>query len=171
MMMTLARVVACGSLASIAAALALGAASKSEGHSSVAPLNATSHWLHGDGAAAREDTDWTHTGVGYATHHSAAIFWAGLFEALRRYSSRSDLSAIARDAVIASTTAAIVDYVFTPHHLTPGWELVLSKRSMALAYLAMAAAFVGSECLLPEREHKRALPPTRGGSSGARALS
>jgi len=86
-----------------------------------------------------------HTGVGYVTHHSAAVLWAGLFEVLRRRSGRSDLRAVTRDAAIASTAAAIVDYVFTPHRLTPGWELVLSKRSIALTYVAMAAAFVSSE--------------------------
>ncbi len=58
---------------------------------------------------------------------------------------------MARDAVIAATTAAVVDYVFTPHRLTPGWELVLSKQSMALAYAAIAAGFLGSELLFPQR--------------------
>jgi hypothetical protein len=153
-MMTTLRVLACGSLASIAAAAALGAASKKEGRSAAAPLNATSHWLHGDTAAELDGVDVAHTGVGYVTHHSASILWAGLFELLRRKASRNDLPAVARDAVIASAAAAIVDYVFTPHRLTPGWELVLSKRSMALAYGAMAGAFVASEFLFPERQQR-----------------
>jgi len=150
-MMTLVRVLTAGSLASVAAALALAAASKTEGRSAAAPLNATSHWVHGDSAAGRDKFDLAHTGLGYATHHAAAILWGGLFEALRARSSRNDMAAVARDAAAASAAAAIVDYVFTPHRLTPGWELVLSKRSMALAYIAMAAAFVGSELLLPKR--------------------
>ena len=33
------------------------------------------------------------------------------------------------------------DYTVTPRRFTPGWELVLSKRSMALVYGAMAAGF------------------------------
>jgi hypothetical protein len=151
-MMALVRVLACGSLAGVAAALALAAASKAEGRSAAAPLNATSHWLHGDTAAAHEEFDFAHTGVGYATHYSAMIFWAGLFQAVRQRSSRNDLSTVARDAVVASATAAVVDYVFTPQRLTPGWELVLSKCSMALAYVAMAAGLVASECSLPERK-------------------
>lgn len=147
-MHTIVRVLISGSLASIGAALTLAAASKREGRAAAVPLNATSHWLHGDSAADYEGVDWQHTGVGYATHHSAAIFWAGLFELLRQYSSRSDLAAVVRDAMIASTCAATVDYTVTPHRLTPGWELALSRRSMALAYGAMAAAFVLSEVLL-----------------------
>jgi hypothetical protein len=155
-MMTTLRVLACGSLASVAAALALGASSRIEGRSAAAPLNATSHWIHGDGAAARDEFDKTHTGIGYVTHHAAAILWAGLFEALRRRSRRTDLPAVALDAAVASATAAVVDYVLTPHRLTPGWEMVLPKRSMALAYVAMAAAFVGSELLLPKRTRQAA---------------
>jgi hypothetical protein len=153
--MTMLRVLVCGSLASVAAALTLAAASRNESRSAAAPINATSHWLHGDSAATHENFDLPHTGVGYATHHGAAIFWAGLFEALRRRSGRADWHAVARDATVASATAAFVDYVLTPHRLTPGWELVLSKKSMALAYIAMAAAFATSELLLPKRQHIR----------------
>jgi hypothetical protein len=52
---------------------------------------------------------------------------------------------------MTSAIAAVVDYGLTPHRFTPGWELVLSKRSMAAAYLAMAAGFAGAEYLLPPR--------------------
>ena len=154
-MTSMMRVLISGSLASIAAALTLAAASKCERHAAAQPLNATSHWLHGDAAAGRTGIDWPHTGVGYATHHVATLLWAGFFEALRRWSSRSDPAAVVRDAAIASTTAAIVDYTITPHRLTPGWELVLRKRSMALAYAAMAAAFVATEYLFPARKRER----------------
>ena len=150
-MTQLGRVLVSGSLASVAAAIALATASRLEGRSGAAPLNATSHWLHGDGAAAQEEADVAHTGVGFATHHLAAILWAGLFETLRKYSPRTDVTAVARDAGIAAATAAVVDYVFTPHRLTPGWELVLSKKSMAVAYVAMAAGFLAAEAMLPKR--------------------
>jgi hypothetical protein len=151
MMMTLGRVLVSGSTAALCAAAVLAAASKLEGTSPAAPLNATSHWLHGDKAAAEKRVDIAHTGVGFVTHYSAAMLWASLFETLRRYSNRRRLADIARDAALASATAAIVDYVFTPRRLTPGWELVLSKRSMALAYIGMAAGFLASESLLPQR--------------------
>jgi hypothetical protein len=80
-----------GSLASIAAALALAACARREGHRAPQPLNATSHWLHGDGAAARGEVDFSHTAVGYGTHHAAALIhhaaalmWAALFEQVRQ---------------------------------------------------------------------------------------
>ena len=40
--------------------------------------------------------------------------------------------------------AAAVDYTITPKRLTPGWELVLSKTSMAVVYAAMSAGFAGA---------------------------
>ena len=41
-------------------------------------------------------------------------------------------------ALAISAMAAAVDYIATPRRFTPGWEFVLSKRSMAVAYAAMA---------------------------------
>ena len=41
-------------------------------------------------------------------------------------------------ALAMSAIAAAVDYGATPKRFTPGWEFVLSKRTMTVAYLAMA---------------------------------
>ena len=41
-------------------------------------------------------------------------------------------------ALVVSAVAAAVDYGATPKRFTPGWEYVLSKRAMAVAYAAMA---------------------------------
>jgi hypothetical protein len=80
---------------------------------------------------------------------------------------------VVRDAALTSAVAAAVDYTITPHRFTPGWELVLSKRSMAVGYAGMAAGFVASEYLLPVRQRAegstarrqhapaRRYPPTR----------
>ena len=56
---------------------------------------------------------------------------------------RTPAAILGRAAAIA-TLAAIVDYTITPKRFTPGWELVLSKRSMALTYAAMAVGFAGT---------------------------
>ena len=47
-------------------------------------------------------------------------------------------------ATAIAALAAAVDYTITPHRFTPGWELVLSRRGMALAYAAMAAGFAAT---------------------------
>ena len=66
------------------------------------------------------------------------MFWAVLFEhwvGVRRPAAALPL---VRDALAMSAIAAAVDYGVTPKRFTPGWEFVLSKRSMAAAYAAMA---------------------------------
>jgi hypothetical protein len=44
----------------------------------VQPINATSHWLHGEEAGKIKQVDAIHTGAGYATHHAACVLWAPL---------------------------------------------------------------------------------------------
>ena len=128
-----------GTIASVVSTAALAALAKAEDKSAAQPLNATSHWLHGDGAAAVTDVDAEHTGVGYATHHASAVFWAVPFEAWQHYRPAQSNGELIRDAVVMSTLAAVVDYGLTPRRLTPGWELVLRKPSMIGAFAALAA--------------------------------
>src|SRR4051812_6130422 len=52
-----------------------------------------------------------------------------------------------RDAAAMSTIAALVDYGITPKRFTPGWEEVLSKRSMGLTYAAMALGLTAGAML------------------------
>ena len=119
-----------GTAASLASTLALALAGLAETGSPAQPLNATSHWLH--------------TALGYATHHAATLFWAVLFE--RWVARRRPLSpaSMAAHALALSAFAAAVDYGATPKRFTPGWELVLSKRAMAAAYLALATGLAMS---------------------------
>lgn len=128
-----------GTVASVTSTAALAVAARAERRGALQPVNATSHWLHGPGAAGVGDADAAHTGVGYATHHAATFFWAILFERLiARHSAPSRL-AIVHDAAVTGAVAAAVDYIATPKRFTPGWEYVLSKRSMAFGYVALAA--------------------------------
>jgi hypothetical protein len=127
-----------GTVASIAITAALAMLARAEGKVSLQPINATSHWLHGDHAASLTEADAAHTLVGYATNHAATWFWALPFEMwLANRRPRTPLSML-RDASIMSAIAAAVDYGATPRRFTPGWELVLSKRSMLATYGAMA---------------------------------
>jgi hypothetical protein len=155
MMTLIARALVSGAIASVTASVALVSCAKRERRSPTRPLNATSHWLHGDAAALVPNVDLKHTAVGYGTHHAAAVLWAVLFEKLRTRSADRGLAAASRDALITSATAALVDYTVTPHRFTPGWEMVLSKQSMAAAYLAMAAGLILSEYVLPDRGRRR----------------
>lgn len=123
-----------GSLACNAALLALahrktGAAARG--------INCTAHWLKGDEAASVTQFDGVHSGTGMATNVAAVLFWAVFYDcALGKRPTRAR-------AVVATLAlgpvAALADYKATPRRFTPGWELVFSKKEMAVVYAAMVA--------------------------------
>lgn len=127
-----------GTVASLATTAALALLAKAESKGALQPTNSTSHWLHGDQAGSVRQADAAHTLVGYGTHHASAVFWAVPFEAwLASRPPRAPLLVL-RDASVISAMAAVVDYGIVPKRLTPGWEAVLSKRSIAVTFAAMA---------------------------------
>ncbi len=136
-----------GSVAAAMSSIALAALAVGAGKAAPQPLNATSHWLHGAGAAEIRTLDVAHTGVGYATHHAATIFWAAFFEAWVGARPVTRKGQVVTRALAVSALAAVVDYTITPKRLTPGWEYVLSKRAMGLVYVAMAAGFAATALL------------------------
>ena len=127
-----------GTAASVVSTAALALLARAEGKSTFQPTNATSHWLHGDSAASHREPDVAHTLIGYATHHASALFWAVSFEAWLDARPPRTSAGLLRDACAMSAIAAAIDYGVTPKRLTPGWELVLSKRSMVATFGAMA---------------------------------
>lgn len=128
-----------GSCAGLASTAALALAARVQGKAALQPLNATSHWLHGEQAAAYEGIDGAHTGVGFATNHAACIFWAVFFEAWVAWRRPTGPLLLLRDAAVMAVVAAAVDYGPTPKRFTPGWEFVLSRKGMAVVYGGLAA--------------------------------
>lgn len=124
--------------ATAASALVLALVARLEGRGALQPLNATSHWLNGEGAAERTACTWRATGVGLATHLAATGFWALVYEAWLSRGDRSVPDVIGKAAAMAGVAAA-VDYRATPKRFTPGWEFVLSPGAMAAAYVALGA--------------------------------
>jgi hypothetical protein len=131
-----------GSVASVVSTLALAGMARAEGKAAVQPTNATSHWLHGENAGTMRQVDAAHTGVGFATHHASAIFWAIPFEAWLQRHPPQNLTSLLGNAAAVSALAAVVDYGITPKRLTPGWENVLSKPSMVGAFASLAIGLV-----------------------------
>jgi len=147
-----------GTLASLAMTAALSALARQERRGALQPINATSHWLHGERAGAVAQADAAHTAVGYATHHASAWFWALLFERWLLARPPRTALALVKNAAAMSAVAAVVDYGLVPKRLTPGWEIVLSKRAIAATYAVMAVALVGGALLTqrsPRPEHYR----------------
>ena len=135
-----------GTLASATSTIALALLARAEGKGALQPVNSTSHWMNGEQAASWRSADLAHTAVGYATHHAATVFWAVLFERWLGVPRPAALPLV-RDALAMSAVAAAVDYGATPKRFTPGWEFVLSKRSMAVAYAAMALGLAAGALL------------------------
>ena len=127
-----------GTVACLASASALALLARTEGKGALQPINATSHWLHGEKAAECDKPDATHTLVGFATHYASAVFWALPFEYWRARRRPPSAGRLLRGACMTSAIAAAVDYGVTPKRFTPGWELVLGRRSMVAAYGALA---------------------------------
>ena len=142
-----------GTVASLASTAALALLARSQGKAAVQPTNSTSHWLHGDKAALVRRIDAAHTGVGYATHHASAIFWALTFHWWLSRRPPGSPARLLRDASVMTAIATTVDYVMTPKRLTPGWEEVLPKKSIALAYVAFAVGLtIGALASQPPRK-------------------
>lgn len=149
-MSLLRRTLVSGTAASLATSLVLALLARKEQRAAVQPVNSTSHWYHGGDAGRVRSFDLSHTVLGYLTHHLASSFWAVLFEALR--SVRRTQSPLA-DAAGVSALAAFVDYRLVPKRLTPGWELVVSRKAIATAYIAMAAVFLATEMARQQRSN------------------
>jgi hypothetical protein len=138
------RALASGLAGTVTSTAALAAMASIEGKGAAQPLNATSHVVYGDEAAAFRQADVDHTVIGLGTHAAATIFWAATFEAWLVARPTRDPLILTGRAVGIGLLAATVDYTITPKRFTPGWELVLSKTSMAVAYGAMAAGFAAA---------------------------
>lgn len=136
-----------GSVASLIGTVGLAMAAEGEGVAPLRPLNATSHWLNGDFAGLYAGADGRRTGVGYLTNHAACLFWALPFTAWQRMRPAASAGELMRDGLVMAAVAAAVDYGATPKRFTPGWELVLPKGGMALAYAALAAGFAAGAAL------------------------
>ena len=143
-----------GGCAAIGSTTALAVAARMEGKAAIRPINATSHWLNGNGAGAHGGVDGAHTAVGFLTNAAASIFWAALFEAWRVTRRPAAPLPMLRDALAMSAIAAAVDYGATPRRLTPGWELVLSRRGMAVAYGGLAAGLAVGALLTQARRRR-----------------
>jgi hypothetical protein len=134
------RAVATGSLAGLATTAAVALSGVREIGSGVAPINATSHVLWGDEAGATASVDVKHTLPGLLINVGAGVFWALAYELLLELSPRRDRAAAVAGGAAIAALAYIVDYHLIPRRLTPGWELRLSRRSVARGFVALGVS-------------------------------
>ena len=141
-----------GGFASVISTAVLALAGRRESGSAAAPLNAVSHWYWGDEAFDQNKADLAHTAAGLLTHHVAATFWATLYAALAsdRPALRST-SGVVLGAVATSATAALIDFKFTPHRFTPGYEHRLSTGALLGVHAALAIGLAAGALALRDQ--------------------
>lgn len=143
-----------GTVTSIVTTVALALLARSEGKSIFQPTNATSHWIYGENAGRVRSAEARHTLLGYCTHHLSAIFWAVPFQVWLAVGRSRAPSTVTRKAALIAALAALVDYGFVPKRLTPGWEAVISKRSIAAAFIAMALGLALGGMMSPNLQRR-----------------
>ncbi|MDF2620750.1 MAG: hypothetical protein K0S00_3409 [Xanthobacteraceae bacterium] len=158
----LGRTLLSGSAVSIATTVTLALLARAEGRHPLQPVNSTSHWYLGEAAGRSRALDLPHTLGGYLTHHAASVLWATAFEALCALRPRRTPVG---EALAISALAALVDYAVVPKRLTPGWEKVVTPRSIALAYGVMAVSLLACSQLrgtkAPRHGQSAKSPPSR----------
>jgi hypothetical protein len=146
-----------GTVAAIASAAVASAAGRRETQSAAAPLNATSHMVWGDKAARRDGGSAKYTVTGFLLHHAAAVFWAAIYETW--FAPSQDRSQGGNDsilkplagAVVVAAGAYVTDYHIVPRRLTPGFEMRLSGKSLAMIYGALALGLAASSIARAKR--------------------
>jgi len=138
-----------GTVAALFSTAVLALAGRRGSGSTVAPINAVSHWLWGDESLHADEPSLRHTLTGYVTNHLAAIFWAMLYSGV--YGHREEAKQLPQavaGAVATSAVAYVVDYHVVPKRLTPGYEHRISSGAMLATYGALAAGLAIGALLL-----------------------
>jgi hypothetical protein len=147
----IARSLSRGSLAGLVTTAAVALAGRREARSAVAPINATSHVLWGDEAGTTDAVDLKHTVPGLLINTGAGIFWALVHELLLARSDPRDRATAAAAGAAVGALAYAVDYHLIPRRLTPGWELRLPLRGVALGFVALGASLAVAGLLRARR--------------------
>lgn len=133
-----------GATAAIATTIATAACGFAETGNAIAPINAVSHIVWGDEAAAQNGASIKYTGLGVALNAAAVTSWAAVYETF--FGDAVDRRDVARALVggaVVSAVAYMTDYHVVPARLTPGFEKRLSNTALLGIYsvLAISLAF------------------------------
>ncbi|BAU47639.1 hypothetical protein SVA_1060 [Sulfurifustis variabilis] len=130
-----------GILAGAATSIVAAVRGRLDSGSALAPINAPSHVLWGDRAAAVRKPTWRHTALDYLINTAAGVFWASvLYRLFGRVIERGGAGAALAGGAATAGIAYLTDYRLVPGRLTPGYEKRVSGRSLFLIYGALALA-------------------------------
>jgi hypothetical protein len=149
-----ARALGSGSAAGIASALVAAAAVRQSGHRPFAAMNAVTHCLWPARAPRQESPSIRYTATGSGIHLGSAIFWGVMFEALS--GTLPSRSAVLGAAAATAIVAYVIDYHVVPERFTPGYDVHMSGRALALTYVALGLGFAAIGLLRGRTSNKRA---------------
>jgi hypothetical protein len=135
-----------GTVATAATTAAASLCGRIEEGQPIAPLNAVSHIVWGDEAAAHETPSMKYTMPGVLLNTAAVTGWAGVYELLFGGRRRpANLAGAILGGAAVSALAYVTDYYVVPDRVTPGFEKRLSNKSLAGIYTTLAVSLgVGS---------------------------
>jgi hypothetical protein len=126
-------------LATLGTTAAAALAGELENHAPLGPINAVSHILFGDEAAAHDELSAKHTLTSALLNTAAIGSWAVVGELIFGGERRPTTLPAALDAGAAvAGISYITDYHLVPDRLTPGFEKRLSNKSLLAIYGALA---------------------------------
>lgn len=147
----LVRAVAIGTVASLAVHGALVVFGRRTGRGAMAPINATSHVIHGPEAGSVDRVDLSHTATGVVINHGASIFWALPLAWWLTQGRERSAAGILLGASATGVVAGVVDYGLIPRRLSPGWHHSLPPKWVAGTFGALAAGIaLGAVLTRPE---------------------
>ena len=106
-------------------------------------VNAISHIFFDKQALGQANFSAKYTLSALLLNFGAMLGWAAVAEAsfvLLKLPPR-EFTTSAMVAIVVSVMAYVVDFHVVPKRLTPGFELVISKRSLLIIYVGLAVAF------------------------------
>lgn len=138
---------ATGIAGSVASAVAALACSHRENGHAARPMNAVTHILDGGVPPAHDGVGRRNTLLGFAIHSAASVFWAAVYEPLKRRPLGG--------AAGITALAYVVDYYVVGPRFRPGFEAYLTGRSLFAVYAALAAGFAASALMQARRSARR----------------
>ncbi|MGV3624213.1 MAG: hypothetical protein ACO1OB_25570 [Archangium sp.] len=111
-------------------------------------LNSTSHIVWGDREAKRaSELDLKHTLTGFALNAGAMAAWAGAQQLMFGKPAGKSLTRAAAVGAATSALAYFTDYKVVPRRFTPGFEMHLNGKEMAVMYGVLAGSLAVGRAL------------------------
>jgi hypothetical protein len=128
-----------GKVVSAATTLAAAVCGAVENRNLIAPINAISHIVWGNDAAAEDRISPQYTFGGLFLNTIGSMVWALLYEkSFGEAAEKGNVGLSLLGGALVSATAYVTDYHIVPKRLTPGFEKRLSDRSLLAIYIVLA---------------------------------